>query len=984
MRNFKELAAALRRTIKGEVRFDDGSRALYATDSSNYRQVPIGVVIPKNKNDVIQTVALCRKYGASVLCRGAGTSLAGQGCNAAVVIDMSKFMNRILDLDAQKQTTRVQPGVVLDTLRRAAEKKGLTFGPDPATHSHCTLGGMLGNNSCGVHALMAGKTVDNVISMEILTYDGLIIEVGETSEAELTEKISRGGRAGEIYSRLRSIRDRYADLVRQRYPKIPRRVSGYNLDELLPENGFNIARALVGSEGTCATILEATLRLVRWPAKQTLVVLGYPDIYQAGDHIPEILSFKPLGLEAVDYQLVTFLRKQHDRLENIQLLPPGKGWLLVEFGGETKEESDAKARQMISALGTRSQAPAAKLFSDEKEAATVWKIREGALAATAFVPGRPDTFEGWEDSAVRPDQAGAYLRELRALYEKYGYEGAFYGHFGQGCIHTRITFDFSSREGLTTFRKFLDEASDLVLKYGGSFSGEHGDGQARAELLPKMFGPELMEAFREFKTAWDPDRKMNPGKLIDAYGILENMRLENWHPQAPLTHFSFDDVGGTFLRAALRCVGVGKCRKTDSGVMCPSYMATLEEKYSTRGRSRMLFEMLQGEVIKGGWKDKSVKEALDLCLSCKGCKGECPVNVDMASYKSEFFSHYYEGRLRPIRAYAFGLIAWWSRMASAVPGLANFIGQNAVTGRLLKQLIGIAPEREIPRFAEQTFKQWFFGRGDNHLPLPSGERDGGEGPFSKPSSNPSPQKGEGTRSYQPVILWADTFNNHFHPEVARAAVEVLEQAGFNVIVPRGLFCCGRPLYEHGMLKLAKQWLINIMDYLRPQIRQGIPMVVLEPSCASVFRDELLNFFPHDPDALRLSSQTFLLSEFLEMVPGYKPPILKRKAVVHGHCHHKALMKMADEEAILRKMQVDFSVPESGCCGMAGAFGFEKEHSAVAGTIGERALLPAVRETPEDTLIIADGFSCREQIRQGTGRKALHLAQVLRLIKNKPE
>jgi FAD/FMN-containing dehydrogenase/Fe-S oxidoreductase len=944
------LAAELHQRIRGEVRFDDGSRALYATDGSNYRQVPIGVVIPKTTDDVVETVAAARRFGAPVLARGCGTSLAGQCCNVAVVMDFSKYLHNVLEIDPERRRARVQPGTILDDLRHAAERHHLTFGPDPATHNHCTLGGMIGNNSCGVHSVMAGRTADNVEELEVLTYDGLRLRVGRTSDEELEQIVRAGGRRGEIYTQLKALRDRYADLIRRRYPKIPRRVSGYNLDELLPENGFHVARALVGSESTCVTVLEATLRLVHSPPARSLLVLGYPDVYAAGDHIPEIMGAGPIGCEGLDDRLIGYLHKKSMRSAEVAMLPPGGGWLLVEFGGENKQESDAQARRLMERLKRQSHPPAMKLFDDPTEEHKLWEVRESGLGATANVPGMRDTWPGWEDSAVPPDKLGGYLRDLRRLFEKHGYECSLYGHFGQACVHVRIDFDLETRAGIDNYLSFIDEAADLVVSYGGSLSGEHGDGQARAALLPKMYGPELMQAFREFKTVWDPAWKMNPGKVVDAYRPVQNLRLgTDYRPWEPTTHFRFPDDHGSFARSALRCVGVGKCRRMDGGTMCPSFMVTREEEHSTRGRARLLFEMLQQDVIGNhGWQDDHVKEALDLCLACKGCKGDCPVNVDMATYKSEFLSHYYEGRWRPRSAYAFGLIFYWARAAALMPNVVNLLAQAPGLSTLAKAMAGMAQERQIPRFAPQTFRDWFRRHPPRNV----------DGP--------------------PVILWPDTFNNYFHPETAQAAVRVLEAAGYRVLIPRPWLCCGRPLYDYGMLDRAKGLLRRIMTELRTPIADGLPIVILEPSCAAVFRDELVNLFPHDQDAKRLYQQTFLLSEFLEQkAQSWQPPKMARKAVVHGHCHHKAVMGMASEEALLSKLGLDFDVLDSGCCGIAGSFGFEAgERYEVSVKAGERVLLPAVRGASKDTLIIADGFSCREQIAQMTDRRALHLAQVI--------
>src|SRR3954469_11305200 len=632
----KSLEAALRRDVRGEVRFDDGSRALYATDGSNYRQVPIAVVIPRDADDVIATISTCREHGAPVLCRGGGTSLAGQCCNVAVVLDFSKYMSKIVELDPERRIARVQPGIVLDHLRNAAEKFHLTFGPDPASHSRCTLGGLIGNNSCGVHSVMAGKTDENIEELEILTYDGVRMRVGPTSDEDIDNIVREGGRRGEIYSGLKTLGDQYSDLVRQKFPNIPRRVSGYNLNFLLPENGFHVGRALVGSEGTCATTLEATCRLIESPPHRVLLVIAYPDIYQCADHIPEILEYKPIGLEGFDDLLVYYERTKGINRDGLALLPEGGGWLLVEFGAESLPGAELQAQLLINALRRSPNPPNVKLYSGA-QAKRVWEVRESSLGATSHVPGEPLNWEGWEDAAVAPEKLGGYLRDLRKMMAEFGYKGSLYGHFGHACVHTRLNFDLRSTDGIAKYRKFVEEAADLVISYGGSLSGEHGDGQSRAELLPKMFGPELMEAFRKFKTAWDPDWKMNPGKVIEPNKLDDNLRLgANYSPWEPKTHFQFPTDGGSLSHATLRCVGVGKCRREEGGVMCPSWRATHEEEHSTRGRAHLLWEMTQGEVIRDGWRSKEVKHSLDLCLACKGCKSDCPVSVDVASYKAEF------------------------------------------------------------------------------------------------------------------------------------------------------------------------------------------------------------------------------------------------------------------------------------------------------------------------------------------------------------
>ena len=952
----------MRDAVSGEVRFGDGDRALYATDASNYRQVPIGVVIPRTVDDIVSTIEVCRQHGAPVLARGGGTSIAGQCCNVAVIIDASKHLNRVVDIDRAAGTARIQPGLVLDDLKDAANKQGWTFGPDPGTHRWCTLGGMLGNNSCGVHSILSEfygpgpTTAHHVDVLDVVTYRGVRMRLGATSDEEYRRIISEGGPRAEIYQRLKTFQERYADLIRREFPDIPRRISGYNLPALLPENGFHVGRAVVGSESTLVYVLEATLQLVHHFPHNVLVVLGYRDIYEAADAVPQILEHHPMGLEGVDEMLIRFGRHSGVKAENLRLLPEGRGWLYVEFSGDTIEEARERADVLVSQLREGANAPDIRVYDEKDQQKKLWDIREAGGPAVPSSGGDPAMRAGWDDSAVAPEKLGAYLRDLHELYVKYQYVADLFGHFGQGCVHCRVSFELDTIEGVAKFRSFMQEAADLVHRHGGSLSGEHGDGQARGELLSRMFSPEIVQAFREFKSIWDPDWKMNPGKVIDANPLDQNLRIgPGSHHDNPETHFSFHEDEKSFAHAALRCVGIGKCRKHDEGTMCPSYMVTREEKHATRGRAHLLYEMLRGEQIKDGWASEEVHEALDLCLSCKGCKGECPVQVDMATYKAEFLSHYYEHRRRPRSAYAFGLIYTWATLASYVPRLVNLVTQTPGLREIAKLAAGMAPRRRIPAFAPFTFREWFLRR-----------------------------RGTGPRGGERVILWADTFNNHFHPETAVAAVETLERCGFAVEIPRAKLCCGRPLYDYGMLDTAKQRLREIIGALYREIDAGIPIVVLEPSCAAVFRDELKNLLPDDARARRLGTLVKTFGEFLVTHADRLPPLtLRHKAIVHGHCHQKALFGMDAELRVLDRLGVDYVVADSGCCGMAGSFGFEKDHYEVSQAIGERRLLPQVRNAGAETLMIADGFSCREQIAQSTDRVAMHLADVLAVARRQP-
>ena len=982
----RELEARLKAALRGEVRFDMGSRALYATDSSNYRQLPIGVVLPRDAADVEAALVACRALGAAVLPRGGGTSLAGQCANVALVFDYSKYMNRLAALDPERKLATVDPGIVLDRLREAAEQHHLTYAPDPATHSRCTLGGMIGNNSCGVHGLLGGKVVDNVETLDVALYDGTRMTVGRTSDEELDAIIRGGGRKGQIYSGLRRIRDNYAVLVRERFPRIPRRVSGYNLDELLPESGFHVARALVGSEGTCVNVLSATLNLTASPPHRVLTVLGFSDAFKAADAVPQALEHKPIGLEGFDHLLVEFMRRKGLALKELDKLPPGVGFLLIEMGAWSAEEARAKADEIARASQSWPDPPAAHICTPE-EAASVWYVRESALGAVVFVPGEPDRWEGWEDAAVPPAQLGNYLRALTELMNEFGYRSPFYGHYGQGCVHMRINFDFSTAKGIEKFREFIDRAADIVIRFGGSFSGEHGDGQARAALLPKMFGPELMEAFREFKALWDPDNRMNPGKLIDAvrvYDPVENLRGARSTPTtgAPgldtetrdgksaqqkefKTHFAFTREDGSLQRATERCVGVGACRKQHGGVMCPSYRATGEEMHSTRGRAHLLWEMLAGELRPESFQSDAVDEALSLCLSCKACKTECPVQVDMAQYKAEFLAQRYKGRLHPLHHYVFGFADKLARWGSLMPALTNAILTGPLLSPLIKRIAGVAGERQLPRLAPRSFVR--------------SRSPGAPGPSHLGTWETTKADCTNSITHQ-VLLWPDTWNNYYHPQSLAAAERLLTEAGFEVQTAQQHICCGRPLYDFGLLTHARAYLARVLDTMAPHIAAGRPFIFLEPSCASVFKDELPELFPNDPRAQKLRELTWLLADFLSAKAPHIAADDRLKGaqiLIHGHCHHKAVFGGPGSEiALLRQAGAQVQLIDSGCCGMAGPFGFEAEKFEVSKTIAAADLLPAVADAAPGTVIVSDGFSCREQIEQLGHKHAIHFAEAL--------
>ncbi|MGW5361176.1 FAD-binding and (Fe-S)-binding domain-containing protein [Actinopolymorpha pittospori] len=961
----ESLQQALAARVDGEVRFDAGSRGAYSTDASNFRQVPVGVVLPRTVEAGAEAVAVCREHDAPLLSRGGGTSLAGQCTNTAVVIDWSKYCHKLLSVDVDARTCVVEPGIVLDELNRQLAPHGLRYGPEPATHPNCTIGGMIGNNSCGATAQRTGKVVDNIARLEVLLYDGTRFWCGETSDEEYTAIERRGDRRATVYRQLRRLRDHHAEEIRRRYPNIPRRVSGYNLDSLLPEHNFDVAGLLVGSESTLVTVLRAELELVPVLSERSIVVIGYDSIADAGDAVPAVLPHKPIALEGIDERLINDERIKHLNPGAREKMPHGSGFLLVQFGANSTEEVDEAAHHMLAALGISDQDPRVSFLDDPSHEDELWRVREAGLGATAHVPGEADTWEGWEDSAVPPDRLGDYLRDLERLFEEFGYADetapSLYGHFGQGCVHTRIPFGLANAKGIEHYRRFMERGADLVASYGGSFSGEHGDGQSRGELLPRMFGEAVTRAFGELKAIFDPSDRMNPGKVVAPYGLDENLRLGgSWSPHARRElFFNYPEDQGSFVAAANRCVGVGKCRQHEhagGAVMCPSYQATQEEEHSTRGRARLLFEMLAGHddsPIKDGWRSTAVRDALDLCLACKGCKTDCPVNVDMATYKAEFLAQHYRGRLRPRAHYILG---WLPALAAAIgrtPRLArtvNALTHAPVLPRIATRAAGLE-SREIPLFAEQTLRQWWAGRDT----VPRGDR--------------------GT-----VVLWPDTFTDAFHPAIGKAAVGVLEDAGWTVALPDQPLCCGLTWISTGQLSTARRILRRTVDALADHVRAGGLVVGLEPSCTAVFRSDAPELLGDDLDVQRLSKQTVTLAELLtEHTPGWTPPRLDGvRGIAQVHCHQHAVLGWDADQRILEQAGAKVERLDSGCCGLAGNFGFERGHLEVSTACAESVLLPAIRQADPATAVLADGFSCRTQIHElaGAGREALHVAELL--------
>ncbi|WP_020574685.1 FAD-binding and (Fe-S)-binding domain-containing protein [Actinopolymorpha alba] len=939
----------LAKVVRGAVRFDSASRAMYAADASNYRHPPIGVVQPRDVEDVLATLDVCHRLGVPILPRGAGTSIGGQAINTAVVLDFSRHLNNVLAIDPESRRARVQPGVVLDDLRKAAGAHGLTFGPDPSTHNRCTLGGMIGNNACGSHSVAWGKTVDNVASLDVVLTDGTRLTAGPTPEDELARLCDDPGRIGRLYRDLRALRDRYASLVETTFPDLTRRVSGYNLDQLLPAQGFDLAKALVGTEGTCATLLEAEVQLVEAPAARALAVLGFPDQFIAADNVVPLLDLHPLTIESVDAEIVSIVRSRNPANPVLESLPPGGAWLYVETGGDTLAEAEQGAQTVARVM--RSHGATSLVVSDPAHMKALWRVREEGAGSTTRLPDGSEAYPGWEDAAVPPQRLGAYLRGFDGLLKEHGRKGIYYGHFGDGCIHVRIDFDLLSEKGVQGFRRFMEDAADLVTSHGGSLSGEHGDGQARSELLDRMYPPEILTAFREFKAAWDPGDLMNPRRIVEPAKLDEDLRVFVAPPtiQAGTTLAFAHDKDG-FFGATRRCMGVGKCVSAEGGVMCPSYRATREEMHSTRGRARLLFEMANGEVIKDGWRSPEVREALDLCLSCKGCKTDCPVNVDMASYKAEFLSKHYAGRVRPASHYSMGFLPLWLRLAAPFARLINAATRVRPLAALAKKLGGIAPERDIPAFAPRTFVRWFRRR-----PAPA---------KVLPADAPR------------VLLWPDSFTNAFDPDLGMDAVAVLESLGYRVEIPDRPVCCGLTWVSTGQLGVAKRVLRRTLKTLKPWLDAGVPVVGLEPSCTALFRGELTELLPDDADAATLKRQTKTFAELLAERAGdldVRRP--GQRALVQVHCHQHADLGFTADRRVLAALGVEAEVLDSGCCGLAGNFGFEKGHYDVSMACAERVLLPAVRAADDGTVLLADGFSCRTQVRQAGEREPAHLAQI---------
>ena len=924
----------LESAVQGTVAYDAGTLALYTSDASNYRRVPLAVVVPRTVEDCVAAVRVCADHGVSVVPRGGGTSIAGNAIGTGVVIDTSRHLRAIEHIDPVARTATVQPGVILDDLREATAEYGLTFAPDPSTHSRCTIGGMVGNNACGSHSVAWGTTADNIVSLDVLLSDGTRMTVGSGKPEDEAE-----GRAGEIHAALDRLVDTYREELRTAMPDFRRRVSGYGLDRLLPEKGRHVAAALVGSEGTCVFVLGATVRLVESPPARVLTVLGYPDAPAAADAVPSLLTHHPLTVEGINHRMVAALDEHGGPRVP---LPEGGAWLLVEIAGEDPEDAVRAAEAMLAGLSERPSGAAVVVEAAHQKA--LWRIREEGAGLTQRTPSGKEAWSGWEDAAVPPEHLGDYLRGFEALMERHGRFGVVYGHFGDGCLHVRIDFELTEEKGRREYRAFMEEAADLVVRHGGSLSGEHGDGQVRSELLSRMYPERLIRAFGEFKRLWDPAGLMNPGIIVDPLPLDADVRVSLPLVAGATLAYRADD--GDFGKALRRCSGIGKCRRESGpGVMCPSYQVTREEKHSTRGRAHLLFEMAGGEVITDGWRSEEVRESLDLCLSCKGCLSDCPADVDMAAYKAEFLHQHYRGRVRPAAHYSMGWLPLWARLAGVAPAEANRAAALPGVSRIAKRMAGVAVERDLPAFARTTFTRAYRRRG----PRPGGRR---------------------------VVLWPDTFGNFLHPQVPAAAVRVLEDAGFTVVLPRGQVCCGLTWVSTGQLDVARRVMRRAVRALSPLVEEGLQVVGLEPSCTAALRHDLMELLP-GPESERVAGAVHTLSGFLnEYAPDWEPPRVAASALAQVHCHQHAVIGFEEDRKLIERAGIDGEVLDSGCCGLAGDFGFTEGHYEVSTAIGEQELLPRVRAAGPDTLVLADGYSCRTQIEQGTDRRALHLAEVL--------
>ena len=938
-----DLAQQLAERIEGDVRFDRYSRLLYSTDASIYQIEPLGVVIPKHRDDVEQTIRLAAQAGVPVLPRGGGTSLAGQAVGEAVILDLSKYMNRVLELNVPERWVRVQPGIVQDGLAAYLKHHGVRFGPETATSNRANLGGMIGNNSAGARSLIYGKTVDNVIEVRAILADGTEAVFGPVWRRDLASKTAGDSLEAKIYREALRLGEEYRPEIEKRYPRIPRRVSGYNLDELLDPDEVNLAKLIVGSEGTLATVVEAKLELVPLPAATGLAVLHFDGLLPALEAAFDALELGPSAVELVDEMVLDLARQSLEysrRLQFVQGEP--KALLVIEFNGGSEREVISKLEALESRLGRRAQAVVRVL--DAAEQANVWKVRKAALPLLLGRPGDHKPIAFVEDTAVAPERLSEYIRRFNEVLAGSQTVGSFYAHAGAGCLHIRPLINLKEGSEVRKMRRLAEEISDLVLEFGGAMSGEHGDGLARSQFNQKMFGPKLYEAFQRLKTAFDPQGIMNPGKVVDAPPMTENLRYGASYRTISLpTFFPYRKEGG-FARAVELCNGAGVCRKKLEGTMCPSFMVTQEEEHSTRGRANALRAVLDGRLDPKELTGERLYRVMDLCISCKGCKAECPSNVDMARLKSDFLALYYREHPHPLRDRMFSQVEALGRLGVAAAPFSNWVAGNSLFRWALERWGGIDRRRSLPPFARQTFADWFESR--------------------QPSS--------GNHRFK-VVLFHDTFMNYNDPEIGIAATRLLEAAGFDVLlVPKR--CCGRPAISKGLLAEARSLAQANVEILYPYVQQGHAIIGCEPSCLLSLRDEYPDLVP-GPESEAVAKRSFLIEEFLSGLK-MKFPASPKEILVHGHCHQKALSGIDPLVRFLKQTGSRVEVVDSGCCGMAGSFGYEREHFDVSLEMAKRRLLPAVRQASLETVVAAPGTSCRHQIRDGTGRKAYHPAEIV--------
>ena len=936
--------------IAARLRTDIATRAAYTSDASIYRRFPAAILEPRDEADVVAACALARERGWPIVSRGGGTSVAGNAIGEGLVLDHSRSHDAILTIDADRETADIEPGVVCDELRTAALAHGLTYGPDPSTHSRCTIGGMVANNACGSHSVAWGTSAENLHAVRMILADGSPVEAW------------RGGCSDpRIETALRDLVSENLALLRTELGRFPRQVSGYGLHYLLPEHGFDVAKAIAGSEGTLGIFTRLTVRLVRPPGATALAVFGYADVFEAAAAAATLRHPGVQTIEGMGADLIAALRTRPGRAQAGSELPRGQAWLYCEVGGDDAAQAQERAESLRANAAASTHPPLdAVIVTEPGPTRALWGIREAAAGIATRRADGGEAWPGWEDSAVPPEHLADYLRDLYDLMARRGLAGIPFGHFGEGCIHVRIDFELGTDDGIEAYRAFIEEAADLVHRYGGSVSGEHGDGRARSELLPRMYSPAMIDLFARFKAIFDPDGLLNPGVLVAPEAIDDRLRPGpglRRHDLLPLHAMPQD--GGAFATAMNRCVGVGACR-SETGSMCPSFHATGDELATTRGRARVLAEMLRGEHVRDGWRSEEVKDALDLCLSCKACATECPVNVDMATYKAEFLHHHYAGRRRPMAHYSMGWLPVAAAGVSSVPGLgslANRVLALPGVAAAVKKVSGLEPRREIVEFAPMSLARWFAQR-----------QGAGQAPQPAPGA-------------PVVVLWPDTFTNHLAPEIGVDAVEVLEALGYDVRLPSGPVCCGLTWHSTGQLDMTRRALRRTLDALEPHLAQGHRVIGLEPSC-TVMLTEVRDHLPQDPRALALHDATTSFASAVLDAPAaagqdaWPFTRLDVAATSQVHCHQKAKGSYSPDLEVLERLGVDTQVVGGGCCGLAGNFGFEPGHYEVSTTLGERSLFPAIREAP-DALVLADGYSCRTQIAQGTDRRGRHLAQVLR-------